>query len=93
MSWFIIPVSFAEVLEVVHVAAGGRVLSVFSLPLFGVSDLQQVSVVLHHILAFLETPSGKHCSALSLYVLHLQRRRRGFPSGQPAGENLYMCQG
>lgn len=64
-------VSFAEELEVVHVAASGRVLSVFSLPLLGVGDLQQVSVVLHHVLAFLETPSGEHRSPLSFYVLHL----------------------
>lgn len=64
-------VGFAEVLEVVHVAASGRVLSIFGLPLFGISDLQQVSVVLHYILALLETPSGKHCSSLSFYMLHL----------------------
>lgn len=77
MNRFIIPVCFAEVLEVVHVAAGGRVLSVFSLSLFGVSDLQQVSVVLHHVLAFLETPSGKYCSPFSFYMSHLQK---GFSS-------------
>lgn len=70
---FILPVGFAEVLEVVHVAAGRRVLSVFSFSLLGVSDLQQVSVILHHIIAFLEAPSSKHRPALSFYVLHLQR--------------------
>lgn len=78
INWSIIPVGFAEVLEVVHVAASGRVLSIFGLPLFGISDLQQVSVVLHYILALLETPSGKHCSSLSFYMLHLQNSVRGF---------------
>lgn len=73
--WIIIPVCFAEVLEVVHVATSGRVLSVFSLPLFGITDLKQVSVVLYHILAFLETTSGKYRSPFSLYVLHLQKKR------------------
>lgn len=68
------PVFLAEVLEVVHVAAGGRILSIFRLPLFGVGELQQVAVVLHHVLAFLETPSGKYCSALSFHVLYLQAR-------------------
>lgn len=71
-----VPVCFAEVLEVVHVAAGGRVLSVFGLPLFGVGDLQQVSVIFHHVLAFVETPGGEHCSPLSFYMLHLQRSMR-----------------
>lgn len=64
-------VCFAEVLEVVHVAASGRVLSIFGLPLFSVGDLQQISVILHHIVAFLETPSGEHCSPLSFYILYL----------------------
>lgn len=70
------PVFLAEVLEVVHVAAGGRVLSIFRLPLFGVGELQQVAVVLHHVLAFLETPSGKYCSALSFHMLDLQTKHR-----------------
>lgn len=70
---YVIPVCFAEVLEVVHVAASGGVLSVFSLSLFGVSDVQQVSVVLHHVLAFLETPSSKYCSPFSFYMLHLRK--------------------
>lgn len=68
------PVFLAEVLEVVHVAAGGRVLSIFRLPHFGVGELQQVAVVLHHVLAFLETPRGKYCSALSFHMLHLQTK-------------------
>lgn len=80
MHGLIIPVCFAEVLEVVHVAAGGGVQGVLRLPLFGVGDLQQVSVVLHHILAFLETPSGKHPPPLSFYMLHLQNRMRGWLS-------------
>lgn len=70
----LLPVGFAEVLEIVHVAAGGRVLSVFSLSLFGVVDLQQVSMVLHHVLALLETSGGKYRSPFSLYVLHLQEK-------------------
>lgn len=73
--WFNLPVCFAEVLEVVHVAAGGRVLSIFCFPLFGVSYLQQIAVVLHHILAFLETPSGKHCSPFCFYMLDLQKHK------------------
>lgn len=64
-------VCFAEVLEVVHVAASGRILSVFGLPLFSVGDLQQISVILHHVVALLETPSGKHGSPLSFDILHL----------------------
>lgn len=76
MNGFVLPVCFAEVLEVVHVAASGGVLSVFSLSLFGVSDVQQVSVVLHHVLAFLETPSSKYCSPFSLDMLHLRKYRR-----------------
>lgn len=74
------PVFLAEVLEVVHVAAGGRVLSIFRLPLFGIGELQQVAVVLHHILAFPETASGKYCSALSFHMLHLQTEHRRLTS-------------
>lgn len=70
-----LPVGFAEVLEVVHVAAGGRVLGVLRLPLLGVVDLQQVAVVLHHVLALLEAPRGKHRSPFSLNVLDLQGGR------------------
>lgn len=67
-----LPVRFAEVLKVVHVAAGGRVLSVLRLPLLSVGDLQQVAVVLHDVITFLETLSGKHRPPLSFYVLDLR---------------------
>lgn len=74
---WILPVCFAEVLEVVHVAAGGGILSVFSLPFLGVRDLQQVAVVLHDEITFLETAGGKHRPALSFYVLNLGTRGYG----------------
>lgn len=64
-------VGFAEVLEVVHVAAGVGVLRIFRLPAFGVCDLQQISMVLHHKLALSKTPSGNHRPPFSLHVLHL----------------------
>lgn len=73
----VVPVRLAEVLEVVHVAAGGGVLGVLGLPGFGVGDLQQVAVVLHHVLALLETARGEHRSALSFYVLHLEMNKWG----------------
>lgn len=70
-----LPVCFAEVLEVVHVAACGGILSVLGLPLLCVSDLQQVSVVFHHVITFLETTCGEHGPSLSFYVLNLKTRR------------------
>lgn len=69
-----LPVGFAEVLEVVHVAAGCWVLGVLRLPLLGVVDLQQVAVVLYHVLALLERSRGKHCSPFSLDMLDLRGR-------------------
>lgn len=69
-----LPVGFAEVLEVVHVAASGWVLGVLRLPLLGVVDLQQVAVVLHHVLALLERSRGKHRSPFPLDMLDLRHR-------------------
>lgn len=66
-----LPVGFAEVLEVVHVAACGWVLSVLCLPLLGVVELQQVAVVLYHVIALLERSRGKHRSSFSLNMLDL----------------------
>lgn len=71
----VVPVCFAEVLEVIHVAAGGRVLRVLGLSLLGVGDVQQVAVVLHHVLAFLEAAGGEDGPALPLDVLHLQEEQ------------------
>lgn len=70
-----LPVCFAEVLEVVHVAACGGVLSVLVLPLLCVSDLQQVSVVFHNVITFQETARGEHGPPLSFYVLNLKTTR------------------
>lgn len=69
-----LPVGFAEVLEVVHVAASGWVLGVLRLPLLGIVDLQQVAVVLHHVLTLLERSRGKHRSPFSLNMLDLRQR-------------------
>ena len=75
IAMFYSPVSFAVVLEVVHVTAGGRVQSIFSLPFLSPFDIQQVSMVLHHKLSFGEAPGCKHSPSFSSYVSHLFKWR------------------
>ena len=65
------PVGFAQVLEIVHVAAGGGVLCVQSLPLLGVRDLDQVPMVLHHELAPGELLGSDHAPAFAIDEVNL----------------------
>lgn len=60
------PVGFAQILKIVHVAAGGGVLRVQSLPLLGVGDLDEVPVVLHHEFAPGELLGGDHAPAFAI---------------------------
>lgn len=66
-----LPVGFAQVLKIVHVAAGGGVLCIQSLPLLGVRDLNEVPVVFHHKLAPGKLLSGDHAPALAIDEVNL----------------------
>ena len=59
-------VRFAQVLEIVHVAAGGRVLCLEGRPLLAEGDLDEVPLVLHHKLALGELLGGDHTSAFAI---------------------------
>lgn len=65
------PVGFAQILKIVHVAAGGGVLRVQSLPLLGVGDLDEVPVVFHHKLAPGELLGGDHAPAFAIDEVNL----------------------
>lgn len=64
-------IGFAQILEIVHVAARGRVLCVQSLPLPGVSDLDEVSVVLYHKVSPGELLGGDHAPAFAINEVDL----------------------
>lgn len=66
-----LPVGFTLVLEVVHVTAGLRILSVLGLSLFRLSQLQKVSMVLHDKLSLFEALGSKYPSSFSFYVFDL----------------------
>lgn len=66
-----LPVGFAQILEIVHVAAGGGVLRIQSLPLLGVSDLDEVAVVFHHKIAPGELLGGDHAPAFAIDEVNL----------------------
>lgn len=73
-----LPVGFAQILKIVHVAACGWVLGVQSLPLLGVGDLDEVPVVLDHKLAPGELLGGDHSPALAVDEVNLWRGERCF---------------
>lgn len=66
-----LPVSFAQILKIVHVAARGGVLCIQSLPLLGIGDLDEVPVVLDHELAPGELLGGYHAPALAIDEVNL----------------------
>lgn len=66
-----LPVGFAQILKIVHVAARGGVLRVQSLPLLGVGDLDEVPVVFHHKLAPGELLGGNHAPAFAVNEVNL----------------------
>lgn len=61
-----LPVGFAQILKIVHVAACGGVLCVQSLPLLGVGDLDEVPVVFHHKLTPGELLGGDDTPAFAV---------------------------
>lgn len=66
-----LPVGFAQILKIVHVAARGGVLGVQSLPLLGVGDLDEVPVVFHHELTPGELLGGNDPPAFSIDEVNL----------------------
>lgn len=66
-----LPVGFAQILKIVHVAARGGVLCIQSLPLLGIGDLDEVPVVLYHKLAPGELLGGDHTPALAINEVNL----------------------
>lgn len=66
-----LPVGFAQILKIVHVAARGGVLCVQSLPLLGVGDLDEVPVVFHHKLTPGELLGGDDAPAFAVDEVNL----------------------
>lgn len=66
-----LPVSFGLILEVVHVTACLRILSVLGLSDFSFSQVQQVSVILHDKISPFETTHSEYPSPLAVYVFDL----------------------
>jgi hypothetical protein len=62
---------FAKTLKIIYVAAQGGVLCVQSLLLLGISDLEEVLVVVHHNVTTGELLSGNHTPAFSTSEVNL----------------------
>lgn len=65
------PVGFVVEAEVVHVAARRGVLSVSRLSRFGIRNLQQIPMILHDKLVFLERSVCENPSSFPVDTLHL----------------------
>lgn len=64
-------VGFAEVLEVVHVAACGWVLSIHSLSFLGISDLDEIPMILNHKFSSIKMFSSNYSSPFAIDVINL----------------------
>lgn len=65
------PVGFAQILKIVHVAACGGVLCIQSLPLLGISDLNEVPMVFYHKVSPRELLGGNYTPAFSINEINL----------------------
>lgn len=66
-----LPVGFAEVLEIVHVAACGWVLSIHSLSFLGISDLNEIPVIFNHKFSSVKMFSSNDSSPFAIDVINL----------------------
>lgn len=66
-----LPVGFAEVLEIVHVAACGWVLSIHSLSFLGISDLDEIPMILNHKFSSIKMFSSNYSSPFAIDVINL----------------------
>lgn len=66
-----LPVRFRLVLEVVHVTARFRILSILVLSYFSLGQVQQVTMVLNNKISLFESFESKHSSSFSFNVFDL----------------------
>lgn len=66
-----LPVGFAEVLEIVHVAACGWVLSIHSLSFLGISDLNEIPMIFNHKFSPIKMFSSNYSSSFAIDVINL----------------------
>lgn len=59
-------VGFAQILKIVHVAARGGVLCIQSLPLLGIGDFNEVSMVFYHKVSPGESLGSNHTPAFAI---------------------------
>lgn len=66
-----LPVRFAEVLKIVHIAACGWILSIHSLPLFSISDLYEISMIFNYKFSTIKMFSSNYSSPFAINVINL----------------------
>lgn len=65
------PVGFAQILKIVHVAARGGVLCIQSLPLLGIGDFNEVSMVFYYKVSPGESLGSNHTPAFAIDEINL----------------------
>lgn len=66
-----LPVRFAEVLKIVHIAARGWILSIHGFPLFSISDLYEIPMIFHYKFSSIKMFSSNYASPFAINVINL----------------------
>lgn len=86
-----LPVGFAEVLEIVHVAACGWVLSIHSLSFLGISDLNEIPMIFNHKFSSIKMFSSNYSSPFAINVINLWSWKESIFSFPSWFTSLQIC--